>query len=84
MAHIADALETELKDAKLRELETKTSLDQRYVFYLTRPMKLALAEIARSRHLTMADVVRQALPSGLKDIYPEFESIYLKHLKTET
>ncbi len=79
MAHMTDAL---IED--LRELETRTKLDQRYVLFLTTPMKLTLSELSRTYHVSMADVVRAALPTGLRGVYPEFETIYNKHLKTET
>lgn len=67
-------------DENIRELEASTDLSQRYTLYITVPMKLTLHELARSRHQTMADIVRTALPKGLADAYPEYENIYRKHL----
>lgn len=49
----------------------------------TSPTKRAIQTVAASRHISMSDLIREAVVAHMKATYPDYEKLYRQYLREE-
>ncbi len=69
------------QDLDNARLERMFRLSTNIIVGLTTPMKRAIQAVAASRHISMSDLVREALVAHMKAVYPEYETLYHQYMQ---
>lgn len=77
---MADNQDKQKNVSKSKAYPIYGSLDQRFTFVMTRPMRLALEEVSAKWQMSVSNVIRQVILNYANNVVPGFTEAYLRYL----